>query len=386
MAKPPSGVDGQKKSRRPVLSPHVAHAHAFAVVPSPGGSKSASSSYFPLPAPPAPLRAFTLAQNDTSVGVEPSTTSYPTSITDPSAVSGGEKLKETTNMYSRRISIPGDRLCKSPSARSPSHYQLTSSVPFSECTPNRSSALSSSSSASIRSALSIAEIDCFFVQGSRSSAYSATRSNSSSLSRAPSDADGGSASLSELGQSSNEEAGSERWVSDEAERERQREERRAFMKARQNLREEARRRKRASTGGIVDDSHAATWREVIGAKKAIPLRGIPESRASSSRGPSTVGSPRSPHMARRPAAPLADMLGASPPPSGPGPPSESEIPVDTLADALSEAMNLSETTPEEQTSDQDSTPDGIIPPLNRFDSDETAVGLPAIPQVDTHPP
>ncbi|CEL60761.1 hypothetical protein RSOLAG1IB_04000 [Rhizoctonia solani AG-1 IB] len=388
MAHAPSGGAAQKKSRRPVLSPHVAHAHAFAAVPSPGPPKSASSSYFPLPTPPAPLRASALAQNDTNVGVEPSATSYPNStITDPSTHSSGENLRETTNMScrsgSRRVSMPVDGSSKYPSAPSPSHYHFTSTVPFSACTPNRSSALSSSSSASIRSALSIAEIDCFFVQGSRSSAYSATRSNSSSLSRAPSDAGAGSASLSELGLSSNEEAGSDRWVSDEAERDRQREGRRAFMKARQKLREEAR-KKRASTGGVPDDSQTATWREVIGASTAMALRGIPESRASSSRGYSTAGSPRSPHEAKQPTAPLADMLRTSPPPpSGPGPPPEPCIPVDALAGVLSETMNLSEAASEDQKSDQDSTPDGI-PSLNRFDSDNTAVGLPAVPQVDTH--
>ncbi|CCO29012.1 hypothetical protein BN14_03014 [Rhizoctonia solani AG-1 IB] len=430
MAHAPSGGAAQKKSRRPVLSPHVAHAHAFAAVPSPGPPKSASSSYFPLPTPPAPLRASALAQNDTNVGVEPSATSYPNStITDPSTHSSGENLRETTNMScrsgSRRVSMPVDGSSKYPSAPSPSHYHFTSTVPFSACTPNRSSALSSSSSASIRSALSIAEIDwyvsvsrllpkpsflidkrtthrvglrislyeiprliqiglcSFFVQGSRSSAYSATRSNSSSLSRAPSDAGAGSASLSELGLSSNEEAGSDRWVSDEAERDRQREGRRAFMKARQKLREEAR-KKRASTGGVPDDSQTATWREVIGASTAMALRGIPESRASSSRGYSTAGSPRSPHEAKQPTAPLADMLRTSPPPpSGPGPPPEPCIPVDALAGVLSETMNLSEAASEDQKSDQDSTPDGI-PSLNRFDSDNTAVGLPAVPQVDTH--
>ncbi|KAF8756981.1 Basic region leucine zipper [Rhizoctonia solani] len=321
----------------------------------PGGPKSASSSYFPLPNPPAPLRAFALAQSDTSHGVEPSTASYPNSTSNPSAHSRREKPKENRNA-SCSSRGQADRPCKSPSAPSPSpsHYQFASAAPFSVSTPNRSSALSSSSSASIRSALSIAEIDCFFVQGSRSSAYSATRSNSSSLSRAPSDAGGGSASLSELGLSSNEEG--ERWVSDEAERERQREGRRAFMKARQNLRDEARRRRRESKGESVDISHAATWRE-----------------------------PRASQMARRFPAPLTDMLGmSSPPPSGPGPPSGSDVPVDTLADVLSESMSLSGTPPEEQKSDQDSTPDGI-PTLNRFDSDNTAVGLPAVPQVDTQP-
>ncbi|ELU42686.1 hypothetical protein AG1IA_03283 [Rhizoctonia solani AG-1 IA] len=157
------------------------------------------------------------------------------------------------------------------------------------------------------------------------------------------------------------------------------------MKARQNLRDEARRRRRESKGESVDVSHAATWREVIGTSTTMPLRGIPESRASSSHGHSAAGSPRASQMARRFPAPLTDMLGmSSPPPSGPGPPSGSDVPVDTLADVLSESMSLSGTPPEEQKSDQDSTPDGI-PTLNRFDSDNTAVGLPAVPQVDTQP-
>ncbi|CAE6439145.1 unnamed protein product [Rhizoctonia solani] len=391
MAPPPSA--GPKRSRRPVLSPHVAHAHAFAAVPSPGAPKLATSSYFPLPTPPAPLRTFTLAQSEANSSV-PASTSYPASVRDqgrPAQIDMhcGEKLQELTNAPQssatrRRIDVPP----KSPLAPTPptgSNYQFASAQ-FSNCTPTRSSGFSSSSSASARSMLSIAEIDCFFVQGSRSSAYSAARSNSSSQSRPLSESGGGSASLSELGLSSNEEAGSgDLWASDEAERERQREERKAFMKARQNLREEARRKKRASVGSPIDDAHAATWREVIQTRAAMPLKGIPESRAGSSHGASATGSPHGAQPTTQPAEPLADILRAPPLPSGPGPPPEPDAAIDSLVDGFSESMAFSEPIPDEHRSDQGSTPpaDGTPPTLNRFDSGETAVGIPAvISQID----
>ncbi|CAE6526632.1 unnamed protein product [Rhizoctonia solani] len=376
MAPPPSA--GPQKSRRPVLPSHVAHAHAFAAVPSPGAPKSASPSYFSLPNPPAPLRAFTLAPSETHAA----STSYPKSARQPARITAnsGEKLQEVTN--APRSNAPRQKHNgppKSPCAPTPPHYQFAS-APFSTCTPTRSSGISSSSSTSARSMLSIAEIDCFFVQGSRSSAYSAARSNSSSRSRPPSESDGCSAPLSELGLSSSEEAGSgDIWVSEEAERERQREERKAFMKARQNLREEARRKKRKS-GGQTDDAHTATWREAIQTRAAMPLKGIPESRAGSSRGASASGSPHGNQPATRPAEPLGDMLRMSPlpPGSGPGPPLEPDVAVNTLVDSLPGSMAISESSPEEQTSPTDGTP----PALNRFDSGETAVGIPAIISID----
>ncbi|CAE6511172.1 unnamed protein product [Rhizoctonia solani] len=390
MAPPPPA--GQQKSRRPVLSPHVAHAHAFAAVPSPGAPKSAGSSYFPLPNPPAPLRTFTLAQND--AGALDANTSYPTSGEDPAqhariSVISGKKSQEANSTSPNAPRQAPDASPKSPTARTPSsgsRHQFAP-APFSVSTPNRSWGFSSSSSASAKSALSIAEIDCFFVQGSRSSAYSAAHSNSSSQSRPPSEPGGGPAPLSELGLSSNEEAGSgDKWMSDEAERERQREERKAFMKARKNLREEARRMKRLSAGGQIDDTHTATWREAIQAQAVMPLKGIPESRAGSSRGASASGSPRGSQHAKQSAEPLANMLTAPPLPSGPGPPPESDAPVETLAASLSESMTISGGIPEGQASNGPTPPaDGAPPTLNRFDSGKTAVGIPAIPQPDTHP-
>ncbi|CAE6366606.1 unnamed protein product [Rhizoctonia solani] len=373
MAPPPSA--GPQKSRRPVLPSHVAHAHAFAAVPSPGAPKSASPSYFSLPNPPAPLRAFTLAPSETHAA----STSYPKSVRNPAQITAnsGEKLQEVTN--APRSNAPRQKHNgppKSPCAPTPPHYQFAS-APFSTCTPTRSSGISSSSSTSARSMLSIAEIDCFFVQGSRSSAYSAARSNSSSRSRPPSESDGCSAPLSELGLSSSEEAGSgDIWVSEEAERERQREERKAFMKARQNLREEARRKKRKS-GGQADDTHTATWREAIQTQAAMPLKGIPESRAGSSRGASASGSPHGNQPATRP---LGDMPRISPlsSGSGPGPPLEPDVAVNTLVDSLPGSMAISESLPGEQTSPTDDT----HPTLNRFDSGETAVGTPAIISID----
>ncbi|CAE6483229.1 unnamed protein product [Rhizoctonia solani] len=383
MAAPTSAAS--KKLRRPVLSSHVAHAHAFAAVPSPGAPKSAGSSYFPLPTPPAPLRTFAVYQN----GDTNASTSYPASVEDPGQQARinthlGETLREATpcTSSSSRVRQGSDAPPKSPLARPPStssQYQFASAS-FSRCTPTRSSGFSSSSSTSARSALSIAEIDCFFVQGSRSSAYAA-RSNSSSQSRPPSEPGGGSASLSELGMSSNEEAGStDVWTSDEAERERRREERKAFMQARQQLREDARRKKRQSTGGLNNDAHTATWREVIQAQTVMPLKGIPESRTSSSRGPSASGSPRGIQHAMQSGEPLADMLRAPPLPSGPGPPPEPDDAVNTLAATLSKSMATSDPIPDEHKRDPGLTPptDGTPPTLNRFDSGKTAVGIPAI--------
>ncbi|KAH7339759.1 hypothetical protein B0J17DRAFT_656649 [Rhizoctonia solani] len=386
----PSPSAGPKKSRRPVLAPHVAHAHAFAAVPSPGAPKSAGSSYFPLPTPPAPLRTFTIYQNgDPNISIDAST-SYPTNVENPGQevrinTNSGEKLREATNYPSSLNGVRqgSDAPPKSPFSRTPStssQYQFASAS-FAKCTPTRSSGFSSSSSASARSALSIAEIDCFFVQGSRSSAYSAARSNSSSQSRPPSEP-GGSASLSELGMSSNEEAGSaDVWVSDEAERERRREERRAFMQARQQLRENTRRMKRQS-GGPNNDAHTTTWREVIQAQAVMPLKGIPESRAGSSRGPSASGSPRGIQHAMQSGEPFADMLRAPPLPSGPGPPPEPDGAVSTLAATLSKSMAVSDSIPDEQKSDPGPTPpadaNDTPPTLNRFDSGKTAVGIPAV--------
>ncbi|KAJ1304726.1 hypothetical protein OPQ81_005864 [Rhizoctonia solani] len=331
--------------------------------------------------PPVPLRTFAVPQNgDPSARLDAST-SYPTSVVDPPQaqvnINSGEKLRETTDGLSsssgprQRPDAPP----KSPIARTPStssHYQFASAS-FSACTPNRSSGFSSSSSASAsaRSALSIAEIDCFFVQGSRSSVRSAARSNSSSQSQPPS-----------------AEGSGDVWTSDEAERERQREERKAFMKARHHLREEARRRKRISAGGPTENTEAATWREAIQAQAVMPLKGIPESRAGSSRGVSTSGSPRGLQHPKPPAGPLVDTLRTPPLPSGPGPPPKPEMPVDTLADTLSECLIVSDAIPQEQKSDQDSTPpaDGTHPTLNRFDSDDTAVAIPVIISTNNTPP
>ncbi|CAE6438444.1 hypothetical protein ACGC1H_006982 [Rhizoctonia solani] len=387
MAPPPSA--GPQKTRRPVLPSHVAHAHAFAAVPSPGAPKSASSSYFPLPNPPAPLRTFTLAPSETNAGA-PASTSYSKSTRDRAqpaqiTLNSGEKLQEVTNAPKSNAARQKADGSKSPFAPTPSKgspYQFAS-APFATCTPTRSSGFSSSSSTSARSMLSIAEIDCFFVQGSRSSAYSAPRSNSSSRSRPPSESGGCSAPLSELGLSSSEETGSgDIWVSEESERERQREERKAFMKARQSLREEARRKKR-KTGGQADDAHTATWREVIQTRAAMPLKGIPESRAGSSRA-SASGSPRGNQPTTRPLEPLVDMLRTSPlpPGSGPGPPLEPDAAVNTLVDTLPGSMAISESLPEEQASEQTFPTDDTPPALNRFDSGETAVGTPATISVD----
>ncbi|KAG8730757.1 hypothetical protein FRC11_005874, partial [Ceratobasidium sp. 423] len=162
MAPPPPA--SPKKFRRPTLSPQVAHAHAFAAVPSPGAPKSAGSCYFPLPTPPAPLRSFALIQND--LGSLDADTSYPTSAEDSAQqarinADSGAKLQETSSASSNAPQQAPDARPKSPLARTPSpgsRYQIVP-PPCSACTPNRSSGFSSSSSASARSALSIAEID-----------------------------------------------------------------------------------------------------------------------------------------------------------------------------------------------------------------------------------
>lgn len=213
----------------------------------------------------------------------------------------------------------------------------------------------------------------FFVQGSRSSTYSA-RSHSSSRSRAPSEGTSGPAPLSELGLGSSDELVEEPWTSDEAERERRREERRAFMKARQSLREEVRRRRLDSGGEELGLHPNVTWREVIQARAVMPLKGIPPARIS----PRTTTPRQSPDAQEGLQVSLADgLITQSPPPSGPGPPDEpvgGAAVVDTLASLFS-GLSLGASGGEQAS---DPIPFGdTLPSLSRFDSDHTALGSPS---------
>jgi hypothetical protein len=169
MASPHTNATAQKKSRRPVLSPHTAQAHAFATVPPPGGHKPNSTSYFPLPTPPAPLRRFALQNDDSSTNAEGSTL-YPTSIAsskqDPVSVriNNAENAKEVANRPASSTPTHHDppkspKTRQSQSSVSAHRFEFASAAPFSSNLHVGSSGLSSSSSHSARSALSIAEID-----------------------------------------------------------------------------------------------------------------------------------------------------------------------------------------------------------------------------------
>ncbi|KAG8772195.1 hypothetical protein FRC12_003205 [Ceratobasidium sp. 428] len=407
-----SSSGAQKKSQRPVLSSHIAHAHAFGTVPTPGNPSSAKAptSYFPLPTPPAPLRSFTVPQNTESTrGTEGDTTTYPTSISsshrDTSSARAAEgRTKQARSGPSpatgleqkapRRSSRTADssnksRAQSSASISDVSTFQFASAAPFGiNCTG--SPYVSSPGGHSARSALSIAEIDCFFVQGSRSSTYSAHSPRSQSVS-----ASGGRSDHStEPTLSSNEEmGGSDMWMSDQAERERQRAERLAFMKARKEAREELRRQKRAERVGPGNDLSAqsrSTWREAIRSQGAMTLTNAPTREWARERKRTTTEESKISTVTNQTVLPAA-CTDTPTPPSGPGPPGHvlSDSSVDTLANNLTTNLTLS-TLPSailENPRAEDATPQQAereppgAPVLNRLDSDQTEIGSPP-PQPD----
>ncbi|KAG9075377.1 hypothetical protein FS749_012967, partial [Ceratobasidium sp. UAMH 11750] len=219
MAPDSSGVP--KRSQRPVLPSHVAQAHAFAAVPTPGNPLvKTGNSYFVLPTPPAPLRAFTLPQSgDPAKGTE-GTTSYPTSVASSLRDGPSQPAAEKGATQARSADSPKRRYPKATdSTKSYTHSSAsisgTAPLQFATAAPfcaNGSSPYLSSGSHSARSALSIAEIDCFFVRGSHSSTYSAPLR--SPCSQAASECAG----LSDYSadQTSNDET-SDMWTSDQAE-------------------------------------------------------------------------------------------------------------------------------------------------------------------------
>ncbi|QRV79147.1 hypothetical protein RhiJN_07162 [Ceratobasidium sp. AG-Ba] len=399
---------------RPVLSSHVAHAHAFAAVPTPGNPASARSttSYFPLPTPPAPLRSFTLPQNDSAKMTDGGdTNTYPTSVASTSQrdalVRASEKrVKEARTTVSapehverksaRRSSRAADSSSKAHTHSSASisgmgAFQFATAAPFG-INAGSNSYIPSPGVHSARSALSIAEIDCFFVQGSRSSTYSAYSPRSQPVTGST----GRSDQSAEPTLSSNDELGeggsSDMWLSDQAERERRRAERQAFMKARKEAREELRKQRRLAKVGAADGLSAeaqSDWRQAIRSHGTIPLNDVPLSRESirERKRANTAASERAikgniPNQPLVLASHIAPTTAA--PPSGPGPPdrapSESTS-ADTLANDLTTNLSLStqpseilENSPEDSTEQTPADQPQTAPVLNRFDSDETEVG------------
>ncbi|KAG8756009.1 hypothetical protein FRC12_010715 [Ceratobasidium sp. 428] len=393
-----------KKSHRPVLSSHIAHAHAFGTVPTPGNPSSAkgSTSYFPLPTPPAPLRSFTVPQNAESTrGTDEDTTTYPTSISSSHQDTSSVRAAEGRTKQARSATSPAAGLEQKAPRRSSraagssnksraqsgasisdvSTFQFASAAPFGINTAN-SPYVSSPGGHSARSALSIAEIDCFFVQGSRSSTYSAHSPRSQSVS-----ASGGRSDHStEPTLSSNDErGGSDLWMSDQAERERQRAERLAFMKARKEAREELRKQKRIERVGPSNDLNAqsrSTWRETIRSQGTIALN-APTREWARERKRTTTEEPKISTITDRIVVPAA-CTDTPTPPSGPGPPGHvlSDSSVDTLANDLTTNLTLSTLPSEilENSRAEDATPQRVegeppgAPVLNRLDSDQTEIG------------
>lgn len=156
---PPNNV-APRKTRRPVLPPHTAHAHAFAAISSPGENRSSSSLYFPLPTPPAPLRSFTLTQNGEPANDLDTSTQYPTTASsrrDPKPARRNSKENPKRDAADRLASLtPKDKpLANTKSSICSHQFEFASAAPYS-ANNTGSSGLSSSSG---RSALGIAEID-----------------------------------------------------------------------------------------------------------------------------------------------------------------------------------------------------------------------------------
>ncbi|KAF8608639.1 hypothetical protein BDV93DRAFT_541112 [Ceratobasidium sp. AG-I] len=410
---PSSGVS--KRPQRPVLPSHLAHAHAFAAIPTPGrqAAPKSTTSYFALPTPPAPLRSFTLpSTTDSAEGTEGATTSYPTSLSSRRDGESGDLRRGCGENKARATSKPEAldqtvaRRTSKADSKAQSHSQSSASVAgssqFASAVPHSTSRsgspfISSPGAHSARSALSIAEMDCFFVQGSRSSAYSVRSSSNSSKYQS----DHSAASISDFGLSSSDGMRgdqSEIWTTDAAERERQRMERQAFMKARKEAREEVRRKNRPSKGQLPENDTEATLtqRGAVQAQNSTSPKVVPKSRHST-RGHKREEAiaPRSllgPTASTGPPVP-AESSSTQPPPSGPGPPQirnssslEQSGSIDPLASDLSTNLTLSTAPSSEGAQESDNVPlkDVSIPPqdestptapvLGRFNSDETEVG------------
>lgn len=186
---------------------------------------------------------------------------------------------------------------------------------------------------------------------------------------------------------------SEIWMSDDAERERQRLERLAFMKVRKEARDELRRKTRAAKGQALEERTEKT--QTLRAQKVISPEVIPKpqhsAREQKREDKTTLRGPINPAVSAGPSR--VEASSAQPPPSGPGPPQIPDSPsleqsssIDSLASNLSSNLTFSTLSSSEVISGSDdilskdaslpprdeSTP--IAPALSRFDSDETEVG------------
>ncbi|KAG8745220.1 hypothetical protein FRC10_008532 [Ceratobasidium sp. 414] len=347
----------QKKSQRPVLPSHVAHAHAFAVVPTPGNPSSAKtgSSYFLLSAPPAPLRAFTLLQAEMSTrGTEGDATTYPASVSssqqdENSIVEKWAEQPRSADAAPRRSSGAVEPSSKtyahsSTSISGATPLQFATAAPFG-VNDAGSPYMSSSGSHSARSALSITEIDC-----------------------------------------SNDET-SDMWTSDRAERERQRAERQACMRARKEAKEELRMQRRLARVGAADELSVQTeptWRETIRSQGTPSSDDVPATRARVRKRAATMDSTFFAAALGRAVAPAVSA--DTPTPSGPSPPGHARsnpASADTLANDLTTSLTLPTLPSEilENPQPRDTTPGDppSAPVLDRFDSGETEIGAPSRP-------